>query len=198
MTSLTRKKEFNELYKKSFRIYGGSFVFRVLLSDSTKISIGVSKKYGNAVYRNRVRRLIREIARKREFPYPLHILISQVKPLKSEQHLKQDISYLFDLMGDKYLVRQLSLESTKKVRKTENMPLPSKALFEAVYLYKKYISGGLPHSCRYVPSCSMYAMEALRLHGFFYASFLIAKRILSCNPFGGSGADPVPYKKPKK
>ncbi|MFT5466103.1 MAG: putative membrane protein insertion efficiency factor [Verrucomicrobiales bacterium] len=46
--------------------------------------------------------------------------------------------------------------------------------------------------CRFSPTCSQYALEALRHHGFFKGSWLGIRRILRCNPWGGSGFDPVP------
>jgi putative membrane protein insertion efficiency factor len=46
--------------------------------------------------------------------------------------------------------------------------------------------------CRYQPSCSTYAIEALQKHGLFKGGYLAMKRILSCHPWGGSGYDPVP------
>ena len=46
--------------------------------------------------------------------------------------------------------------------------------------------------CRYYPTCSHYAYEAINRHGFFQGWLLAIKRILRCNPFGGSGYDPVP------
>lgn len=61
-----------------------------------------------------------------------------------------------------------------------------------IQFYKKVISPNLPPMCRYTPSCSTYAIEALEKHGLFIGSFLATKRILSCNPFGGKGYDPVP------
>ena len=67
-----------------------------------------------------------------------------------------------------------------------------------VYFYRLFISPLTPPSCRYLPTCSQYAIEALKTHGPFYGFYLTAKRILSCNPWGGSGFDPVPEKKPKK
>ena len=67
-----------------------------------------------------------------------------------------------------------------------------------VYFYRLFISPLIPPSCRYLPTCSQYAIEALKIHGPFYGSYLTAKRILSCNPWGGSGLDPVPEKKTKK
>ncbi|MBM3927159.1 MAG: membrane protein insertion efficiency factor YidD [Sphingomonadales bacterium] len=50
----------------------------------------------------------------------------------------------------------------------------------------------LPPSCRYSPSCSAYAIEALRRYGAVKGSWLAAKRIARCHPWGGHGHDPVP------
>jgi putative membrane protein insertion efficiency factor len=63
-----------------------------------------------------------------------------------------------------------------------------------IKFYQLSISPLLPNSCRYTPSCSVYAIEALKTHGFFKGFFLATKRILSCNPWGGHGHDPVPPK----
>lgn len=58
--------------------------------------------------------------------------------------------------------------------------------------YQRFISPALPPTCRYTPSCSHYTLEALQKHGFLKGSWLAAKRIASCNPWGGNGHDPVP------
>lgn len=71
-------------------------------------------------------------------------------------------------------------------------------LLAPVYFYRYAISPLLPPSCRYTPTCSQYTIEALKKHGPFKGTYLSAKRILSCNPWGGSGYDPVPEPKPKK
>ncbi len=63
-----------------------------------------------------------------------------------------------------------------------------------VWLYRLAISPWLGNNCRYEPSCSEYAMDALRIHGAFRGSWLAAKRIGRCHPWGGSGYDPVPKK----
>ena len=50
----------------------------------------------------------------------------------------------------------------------------------------------LPPSCRYTPSCSHYAIEALEKHGAIKGGWLAAKRLMRCHPWGGHGYDPVP------
>jgi len=52
----------------------------------------------------------------------------------------------------------------------------------------------MPSSCRHVPSCSHYAIDALKIHGLFYGTWLAVYRILRCNPWGTEGYDPVPPK----
>jgi len=61
-----------------------------------------------------------------------------------------------------------------------------------IKVYKYLISPILPNACRYSPTCSEYAIEALKKHGPLKGFYLMVKRILSCNPWGGSGYDPVP------
>ncbi|WP_372767500.1 membrane protein insertion efficiency factor YidD [Lutibacter sp.] len=61
-----------------------------------------------------------------------------------------------------------------------------------VRFYQAAISPYLPSSCRYSPTCSSYTIEALNKHGIFKGGWLSIKRIVSCNPWGGHGYDPVP------
>jgi len=58
--------------------------------------------------------------------------------------------------------------------------------------YKLLISPYLPPACRYTPTCSMYAYEAVLMHGFFKGGWLAVRRIARCHPWGGQGHDPVP------
>jgi putative membrane protein insertion efficiency factor len=62
-----------------------------------------------------------------------------------------------------------------------------------VRLYQWFISPLLPPSCRYEPTCSAYAIEALQRHGLIRGAYLTTRRLLRCHPWGGSGYDPVPH-----
>lgn len=61
-----------------------------------------------------------------------------------------------------------------------------------IRFYQLCISPMFPASCRFTPTCSQYAIEALRKHGPLRGSWLAVRRILRCHPWGGSGYDPVP------
>jgi len=65
-------------------------------------------------------------------------------------------------------------------------------LIGLIYIYKYLISPVLPRGCRHFPSCSTYAIDALKLHGPLRGSLLAASRIARCNPWGTFGYDPVP------
>lgn len=60
-----------------------------------------------------------------------------------------------------------------------------------IWIYKKCISPFLPHSCKYIPSCSTYTSDSIREWGFFKGTALGIKRILKCNPHSKGGVDPV-------
>jgi uncharacterized protein len=62
----------------------------------------------------------------------------------------------------------------------------------ALTQYKRWISPLLPPACRYVPSCSEYAAEAVARHGLLRGGTLAAWRLVRCNPFARGGYDPVP------
>lgn len=61
-----------------------------------------------------------------------------------------------------------------------------------VRFYRRFLSQALPPACRYEPSCSRYALEALNQHGGLRGAWLTLRRLSRCHPFGGSGFDPVP------
>lgn len=66
------------------------------------------------------------------------------------------------------------------------------AVLGALRWYKRSLSPALPPACRYTPTCSEYAMEAIERHGLAKGGLLAARRLLSCHPFARGGYDPVP------
>jgi putative membrane protein insertion efficiency factor len=66
-----------------------------------------------------------------------------------------------------------------------------------IILYQQIISPWIPARCRFAPTCSHYAIESLKVHGFFKGSALAIWRLLRCQPFCHGGFDPVPLPKHK-
>lgn len=67
-----------------------------------------------------------------------------------------------------------------------------KVLQAPIWFYRGAISPMFPASCRFTPTCSAYALEALRVHGPLRGLWLSFRRLMRCHPWGGSGYDPVP------
>ena len=67
-----------------------------------------------------------------------------------------------------------------------------KLLVGAITLYRRGISPNTPPSCRFTPTCSAYALEAIGKYGAARGSYLAVRRLLKCHPFHKGGYDPVP------
>lgn len=72
------------------------------------------------------------------------------------------------------------------------MNLPAQLIAIPIRAYRLIASPWVGHACRFQPTCSAYALDALRLHGAVKGSLLTLRRIGRCHPWGGSGFDPVP------
>ena len=84
------------------------------------------------------------------------------------------------------------MKGIKKILKYFNNIL-KKILISLIKFYRIYLSPLERNShCRYIPTCSTYAIEAIEKYGPFKGTFLALKRILRCNPFSKGGCDPVP------
>ncbi len=70
--------------------------------------------------------------------------------------------------------------------------LPAEFLILLIRIYQVTLSPFIGRNCRYSPTCSNYGIEAIKKYGAIKGGWLTIKRILSCNPWGGSGYDPVP------
>ncbi len=64
-------------------------------------------------------------------------------------------------------------------------------LLAAIRFYRNFLSPLKPPTCRYVPTCSEYALEAIEKYGAFVGLKMAVRRVLRCHPFGDSGYDPV-------
>ncbi len=70
--------------------------------------------------------------------------------------------------------------------------IPRRMVMLPIRGYQKFISPGLPPSCRFTPSCSQYALEAVAKYGALKGSWLAARRLVRCHPFNPGGYDPIP------
>ncbi|MDQ3683736.1 MAG: membrane protein insertion efficiency factor YidD [Bacteroidota bacterium] len=61
-----------------------------------------------------------------------------------------------------------------------------------IKFYRRFISPMLPPTCRFTPTCSQYGLQAFQKYGLFKGFWLTTKRLLRCQPWGGSGYDPLP------
>jgi len=68
----------------------------------------------------------------------------------------------------------------------------AKLLILFIRIYQYTLSPFIGRSCRYTPTCSVYSVEAIKKYGPFKGGWMALKRVISCNPWGGSGYDPVP------
>jgi putative membrane protein insertion efficiency factor len=75
---------------------------------------------------------------------------------------------------------------------SERPPLAARAILSVLRFYRSAVSPLRPAACRYQPSCSAYAVEAIEAHGALRGSWLAVRRLLRCHPFHAGGHDPVP------
>jgi hypothetical protein len=91
----------------------------------------------------------------------------------------------------------ITLEAEKQVETPGHASTPglvTRILLAAIHAYQQ-LRSGRPTGCRYLPTCSAYAEEAIRRHGPIRGMSLAARRLARCHPWGGHGVDPVPERR---
>ncbi|KAF8042417.1 hypothetical protein BT93_A0908 [Corymbia citriodora subsp. variegata] len=111
---------------------------------------------------------------------------SSIRPLGRNPRLKLRTSFKFQSITSELRSNSDSSNSPE----SEANSLGVKAALSMLRFYKREISPILPNSCRYVPTCSEYSMEAYKKYGVVKGTVLTAWRLCRCNPLGGSGFDP--------
>jgi hypothetical protein len=89
------------------------------------------------------------------------------------------------------------VERSSVAPENEVRPLgvPARMALSVIGIYQQY-RVGRPTGCRYLPTCSAYADEAIRVHGAGRGTLLAVRRLMRCHPWGGHGVDPVPDRSP--
>ena len=197
--SLNQSNQFLKILKKN-KINNKYFT---LYFDKNKKNIGkylnisfvMKKKIGNAVVRNKIKRKLKSAVH---------------KTLKEKQEI--DLNYTYVIFGknnvysDKFSVILKEVNNTFGKIKKENswfMKLITNFLILLIKVYKYFVSPYFPSNCRYLPTCSEYFIDTLKLNGFLKGTLFGIKRILRCHPIkflgGSSGLDPVvKFKKGKR
>ena len=86
----------------------------------------------------------------------------------------------------------LTLRSAGSAGAADSPTLPARLLLLPIRLYQRFISPALPPACRFTPTCSQYAAEALVRHGALKGGWLAVRRLGRCHPWHPGGEDPVP------
>jgi hypothetical protein len=85
--------------------------------------------------------------------------------------------------------------TTDQGRTRDRPSAAARVIAVAITGYRRFISPLLPPRCRFLPSCSAYALEAVQVHGAARGSWLAARRLSRCHPFHAGGLDPVPARR---
>lgn len=186
-----------ELYASGTKFTAWPLRITYAPAEETQVLIWAPKSlFHHAVDRNRLRRLMREAWRRNAAP----LLESSARYQIAINYMdRKEQSYATIEKAMRKAIHRLTPAATDKpINPSTDQPINQstkilrKAFLLPVYFYRACISPLTPPSCRFTPTCSQYMVEAVMKHGILKGGWLGIKRILRCNPWGGSGYDPVP------
>lgn len=198
-THVKKNSDYKLIYRNGKSYANRYLIMYVMKNNGTgnRFGISVSKKVGNSVVRHRVTRLIRESYRLSEemFNSGLDIVVVARTNAKgrSFEEIESAILHLANL--HKILVEEKCKEWDLSINidSRDNTVIIKKIMIFIIKVYQKYISPLKKiSSCRFTPTCSTYALEAIEKHGAIKGTYLMIIRIIKCNPFSKGGYDPVP------
>ena len=168
---------------KSFPAFPLRVVYMWLDASEGEVPVSIlisvpKKRFKRAVKRNLVKRRVREAYRKNKQLLTDALVAKNKRLVLAFIWLDNEIHPSAEIEG--------------KVKRLLFHIMLSRLLLLPIYFYRGYISPMTPPSCRFVPTCSEYAIEAIKKHGPFKGLYLAVRRLLRCHPWGGSGYDPVP------
>lgn len=203
---LSSKKEITALFNegKSFAISHIRVVYRFLPKQEERpnaILVSVPKKYfKHAVDRNLLKRRIREAYRLNKgllqsMPARVEfMLLYQKRRIATFAEIEEIVKKALERILSEACATAVAADNSKNAPQSCSLArrVATAPLVLLVRFYQICISPLKPSCCRFTPTCSQYALEALRKYGVFKGTWLAIKRILRCHPWGGSGYDPVP------
>ncbi len=191
-------RDFKQLLKSGYRRASAGFVVIVTSQDNAnsrstdgkrkRVGVRVGRRVGNSVVRNRVKRHIREWFRhaRAELPGGSDVVVIARRPAR-------------DLSGcevttvlDKLIEDPRVLGGPSNDGQIPTNRFGTRVSLQLLRFYQVSLSRLFGPACRFEPSCSRYAAEAIEQFGLARGSWLAVRRLVRCHPLGGSGYDPVP------
>lgn len=206
--------------KPDLKIRAGSFLIigRENSLERTRLGVTVTKKIGGAVVRNRLKRQVREFFRHnvgRWSPGLDLLFIARGEAAgRTRAELRADLARAGEkIAGLKKPAREAATRPPAPPETVQTVvqdfgpgpdlppimefynhvrALPGRLALGLIRFYQRLISPLLPPACRFWPTCSSYAAQAITVHGLVKGGYLTARRLLKCHPFHPGGYDPVP------